>query len=133
MNDCIFCELREDKSAIIYQNKECFVVLDKYPIEEGHLLIISNDHYADMIEAPDDIVSKMFVVAKKFAEKQRAVLGAAGINIGANIGKEAGQVVMHFHIHVIPRYPGKGRSFDFGHNRKLSPEKEKELVEKLRQ
>ncbi|MGC8652131.1 MAG: HIT family protein [Candidatus Micrarchaeia archaeon] len=132
MNDCIFCRLREDKSAVIYQNKECFVVLDKYPIEEGHMLVISNEHYENMLDAPDNVVASVFKVSKKFAIKARDALGADSINIGSNIGREAGQRVMHFHVHIIPRYKGKGRSFDFGHNRELNPEKALELIEKLK-
>ncbi|MGC8669705.1 MAG: HIT family protein [Candidatus Micrarchaeia archaeon] len=132
MENCIFCKLRDDKNTIIYQNKECFVVLDKYPIEKGHLLVISNEHYKDMLEAPKNVVESMSVVSKEFASKLKVKLGAEGINIGTNIGKEAGQKIMHFHIHVIPRYHGKGRNFNFGHNPKISEGESQALIEKLR-
>ncbi len=130
--DCTFCKLIDNKNAIIYQNKECFVVLDKYPIEKGHLLVISNEHYKDMLEAPDDVVESMFAVSKEFALRLEERLGAKGINIGTNIGEEAGQKIMHFHIHVIPRYPGRERSFDFGHNREIDAKTQNELSSKLK-
>ncbi|MEM0150080.1 MAG: HIT family protein [Candidatus Micrarchaeaceae archaeon] len=132
MEECIFCKLLEENSKILYKDSTCFVVLDKYPIEEGHLLVISNKHYENMLDAPDATVSNMFVVAKMFGQKLKEAFGANSINIGTNIGRLAGQRVMHFHIHVIPRYEGKGRSFSFGHNKELSAEEEQELMAKLK-
>jgi histidine triad (HIT) family protein len=132
MTECVFCEIYKEKEKIIYEDSYCFVVLDKYPISRGHLLIISKEHFESMLDATDEVVADMYIVAKKFAKKQEEKLGAVAVNIGTNIGKEAGQKIMHFHIHVIPRYPKGGRSFDFGHNAELNRETEKELVLKLK-
>jgi len=132
MEHCIFCELKNNTNKIIYKDKHCYVVLDKYPIEEGHMLVISNEHYGSMIEAPDPVVEDMAVVSKKFAMLLEQRLGATAVNIGSNIGEDAGQKVMHFHIHLIPRYHGGRRSFNFGHNIEMSDEKEYELIKKLK-
>ncbi|MGC8586252.1 MAG: HIT family protein [Candidatus Micrarchaeia archaeon] len=132
MESCIFCQLKNDKSAIIYENEECFVVLDKYPIEKGHLLVISKEHYENMLDAPDSAIASMFIVAKIFAKRLKEVLGANSVNIGTNVGRLAGQRIMHFHVHVVPRYPGTRRSFDYGHGRELSEKEKSELMSKLK-
>lgn len=104
MEDCIFCKLAKSKDEIVAEDKECFVLLDKYPVEYGHMLVISKSHSKDMIEAEEKSIAGMFCMARRMAKLSIERLGAAGANVGTNIGKDAGQVIMHFHIHVVPRY-----------------------------
>jgi diadenosine tetraphosphate (Ap4A) HIT family hydrolase len=94
------------KERIIYQGKNFFVVRDKYPVSEGHSLIISNqlrkDYFDLSIEERknlDEVISE----AKKLIELE---FKPDGYNIGMNCGKTAGQTVFHFHCHLIPRYEG---------------------------
>lgn len=108
MDNCIFCQIpKEDKSKLLYKDKTCYVVYDKYPVTEGHMLVISNRHYENILDAPEETVKHVFVVAKKFAQKSLSQFGATGVNVVTNSNKDANQLVMHFHVHVVPRYPGK--------------------------
>jgi histidine triad (HIT) family protein len=105
MEGCVFCALRQHgKERLLFEDSTCFVVPDRNPVEKGHLLVISNMHYLNMLEAPDEISAHMFVIAKRFGLKLCSTMGAEALNISTNIGKEAGQAVFHFHIHVVPRY-----------------------------
>ena len=105
MDGCVFCEIKAgSRERLLFEDNLCFVVPDKNPAEKGHLLVISNGHYTDMLDAPDEVAGHMFSVAKAFGQKLRSKLGAKALRISTNVGKEAGQVVFHFHIHVIPKY-----------------------------
>ena len=71
-----------------------------------------------MLDAPDDIVSKVFLVAKKIAKASIDALGAKGVNIITNAEPVAGQIVMHFHVHVIPRFKEGELKFVYGYKYK---------------
>lgn len=113
MEGCIFCNLGKQGEHIIYSDSVCYVVLDKFPAERGHMLVIPKKHYTDMLETPDAVIAKVFEVAKMMGSIAKERLDADGVNVETNIGKIAGQFVMHFHVHVIPRYAKRGpRIFD---------------------
>lgn len=112
---------------LLYKDDICYAVLDKYPISKGHLLVVTNKHFVDITSADDDTVAHIAVVAKKFAVQLKEKLHAEGINVGTNIGRAAGQAIMHAHIHVIPRYKGQGRNFNYGHNKEVSSDEKEEL------
>jgi histidine triad (HIT) family protein len=129
MSGCIFCGIRDGpKDKQIFENGAAFVILDKFPSEEGHMLVISKRHSQSMLEAGDDDVSAMFLVAKRMASRAKERLGAEGVNVATNIGREAGQIIDHFHVHVIPRFRPKRR---MPHN-EMQPELEAELIARLR-
>ncbi|MEM0154856.1 MAG: HIT family protein [Methanothrix sp.] len=102
--DCVFCRLAADSRKHIYEDEHCYVVLDINPVTRGHMLVITKKHYENVLNVPKDELSSCFGVAQDFARLVIEKLGAKGVNIGTNIGEYAGQVVMHAHIHVIPRY-----------------------------
>ena len=132
MAGCIFCSLQKSEDDIIYKDDWCYVVPDRYPISRGHILVIAVDHYSDMLSTPEDVIGHMFIIAKRYAKINVAVNEATGVNIGTNVGKSAGQAIMHFHIHVIPRYDGQERIFDFGKNKELLPEEMKDMARILK-
>ena len=90
----------------IFENDNFFIKYDKYPVSDGHLLIISRRLVLTFFELDNtekcDLV-KMFEIAKKIIESNHK---PTGYNIGMNCGTSAGQTVEHFHCHVIPRYDG---------------------------
>ncbi|MGC8567858.1 MAG: HIT family protein [Candidatus Micrarchaeia archaeon] len=135
MEECIFCKLDDfNKNSIIYKDDLCFVMIDKYPVEYGHLLVISNKHYENMLKTDDETMMHMYLIAKKFGIKQMEKLGAKGVNITTNIGKDAGQAIMHFHIHIIPRYEReKSIKYNYGHHSEIKPEHKSELISILKE
>ena len=100
----IFTTIPADR--IIYKSEHFFLIYDAYPVSKGHLLIISNTEKTDYFSLSNEEKSEltlMIDIAKNRIEQQHQ---PDGYNIGMNCGATAGQTVMHFHCHVIPRYQG---------------------------
>jgi len=104
ISSCIFCQIiRGQREAfIVYETENVVAFLDKYPVYEGHTLIVPKEHYKDIFETPDVILGEMISVAKKLSIALRVSLKASGVRIVMNNGRSAGQEIMHVHIHVIP-------------------------------
>ncbi|MBP1448780.1 MAG: HIT family protein [Thermoproteus sp.] len=127
--DCVFCRIARGEAPAwkVYDDGEILVVLDKYPASRGHLLVIPRAHYESVVDAPLDAAAKAFRVASAFA-KLWSKLGARGVNIVTNAGREAGQMIFHFHVHVIPRWGGPV----LWHGREeLRKDEAREVAEKL--
>jgi histidine triad (HIT) family protein len=129
-DECIFCKLGNDNSRTIFENEHCYVIPDRFPSEYGHMLVISKAHSESVLVASDELVASMFVAAKEIGSKLKDELGADGIAIATNVGKEAGQIIFHFHIHVIPKY--RKRVEGFMPHKELDDIRAKALVDKLR-
>jgi histidine triad (HIT) family protein len=114
MNDCIFCKLskNEMKSDRVYENDNFFVIFDINPLVIGHALIISKKHFANILEMPQTLGQEFLDAVKKTAELLLPKYKAEGFNLGCNMGKAAGQLVHHVHMHFLPRKEGDG--FRFG-------------------
>jgi len=114
MNDCIFCKIarREIPVEIIYEGDNFIAFPDANPCSKGHTLIIPKKHFVNIIELPAILGNELLDVIKKVAEI-RFKEGAEGFNVIVNNGKEAGQVVMHLHVHVIPRKKGEKANVRF--------------------
>ena len=104
MHNCVFCNYR--KSEWLLENSSFFPIWDKYPVNPGHLLIISKRHTEDLF----GLTRNEFVDLQPMVMECRAKLigecelKVDGFNVGANCGEAAGQTVFHFHLHVIPRF-----------------------------
>ena len=108
MDNCIFCKIikGEIPSVTIYENDEFKVILDRFPSNEGHVLIIPKNHCANIFEADPDMAGRLFTLAVKVAKIMKNTLGFENMNIVQNNGPVAGQTVNHLHVHLIPRYEG---------------------------
>ena len=103
---CIFCRIVKGESEAykVYETDSLVVIMDKYPVSKGHLLVITKEHYESISDAPPGIVGEAFKVAGGLARFYKLEARAQGVNIVANDGAAAGQEVFHFHVHVIPRW-----------------------------
>lgn len=106
MTDCIFCKIAQKNvpGKIIYEDDICLAFLDLSQTTDGHTLVIPKKHYENILEVDDEILSHLMIVTKNLANKIIKKLNAKGVNILTNANEIAGQTVMHFHIHIIPRY-----------------------------
>ena len=119
MDSCIFCDILTSKlpASIVYQDELCTAFMDIQPVNEGHLLVIPNEHAASLADLKPAIGSHMFAVAQRIAQAARGSgVRCQGINLFVADGAAAGQDVFHVHIHIIPRYRGDGFGFRFGPN-----------------
>jgi histidine triad (HIT) family protein len=128
--DCIFCKIVRGEAPAwkVHEDDEFVVILDKYPASYGHLLVVSKEHYVNILDAPLEKAVKGFEIATKLAKAWRE-LGAPAVNVVTNAGREAGQMVFHMHIHVIPRWGG---NLIWHGKEELREEVAGEVVEKLR-
>jgi len=108
---CVFCtKLAEHKDAehfIIKRFKYVTVLLNLFPYNAGHLLIIPNKHCKDLGELnPEERNELMFVVSESIAVLDKTIK-PDGVNVGINLGKAAGaSIIAHLHVHVLPRWEG---------------------------
>ncbi len=111
MENCIFCKIAagEIPSNTIYEDDSFRVILDLGPATKGHALVLPKNHYADLFEIPEDVLAGAAKVAKKVAGTMKEKLSCDGLNLVQNNGEAAGQTVMHFHLHIIPRYKDDGQ------------------------
>ena len=111
MENCIFCKLAngEIPTNTVYEDDGYRVILDNGPATRGHALVLPKEHYADLYEIPEDVLAGAAKVAKKVAATMKDKLSCDGLNLVQNNGEAAGQTVMHFHLHIIPRYKDDGQ------------------------
>ncbi|MBR5953711.1 MAG: HIT family protein [Pseudobutyrivibrio sp.] len=131
---CIFCKLANGDipTNSIYEDNDFKVILDADPATKGHALILPKNHFANLLEADDDVLVKALPLAKKIAKNMMEKLGCAGVNIVQNNGEAAGQTVHHLHIHVIPRYEDDPDKTICGwSHQKFTDEEIAEVVKKL--
>lgn len=104
--DCIFCKiaLGEIPCHKVYEDDDVLAFLDISQSTVGHTLVIPKKHYDNFLSTPKELMNRCMNVAQTIGQIQIRELHAKGVNILTNCYKEAGQTVMHFHIHVIPRY-----------------------------
>ena len=107
---CIFCGIVEGKipSFKLYEDDLFIAILDRFPVATGHTLVIPKSHAVDIFGLCEKEATQIMPLAVKIAANIKEVLNADGFNIVQNNGKAAGQVVFHYHMHIIPRHDGDG-------------------------
>src|SRR3989338_4835595 len=106
MIDCIFCKIVDGEIPCfkLYEDEHCLAFLDIRPSTKGHSLVIPKKHFDNWTETPEKVLAEIARVSKIVATAALKGLGADGFNIGVNTGAAAGQIIMHTHLHVMPRY-----------------------------
>jgi histidine triad (HIT) family protein len=107
---CIFCDILDGKrdGHLVYEDEYHIAFLDKYPIDDGHTLVIPKKHHERITDMNPDDVGKIFSLVPKIAKAVLIGSGADAFSLAQNNGKAAKQIIPHVHIHIIPRYTHKG-------------------------
>ncbi len=108
---CLFCRVarqrKDTKNLIVYRGPQTFVILNKYPYNNGHILIVPYMHTGSLSQLSSAVLSELMLQAQIFQEILKPLLHPDGWNIGMNIGKGAGAGIdKHIHMHVLPRWNG---------------------------
>lgn len=98
--------LNISSEKILYKDELFFIIKDSFPVNPGHLLVISNKLRNDYFELTDIEKKHLPEVIEKAKELIEMTYSPDGFNIGMNCGETAGQTILHFHCHIIPRYKG---------------------------
>ena len=132
MENCIFCKIAsgEIPSQTIYEDNQFRAILDLSPASKGHTLILPKKHFRDVKELDEDYAASIINLASKIGQAMKKELGCTGFNLVQNNGEAAGQTVMHFHMHIIPRYANGPKIVDWTPN-ESNPEEQKQLAEIL--
>ena len=131
MEGCIFCKIikGEIKAYKVYEDEYALAFLDINPVYKGHVLFIPKRHYSRFSEMPEDYACEFSKSLNKFLKIFEKKV-CKDYNIVVNQGKKAGQVVMHLHVHIIPRTDSEERLFVWK-THKLSEEEAKEVLSKF--
>lgn len=110
MTECLFCKIvrGEIPCAKVYEDDEMIAFLDIKPVNPGHLLLVPKAHHANVLETPPELLASLMKMVPSLAKAAMQATQAPAFNVGINTGPEAGQVVFHTHIHIMPRKAGDG-------------------------
>ena len=113
--DCVFCKIRDGQipSTRVYEDDRTIAFMDINPLNEGHTLVITRAHAATLFEADEADLRAAIATAKRVAVAIRTALHPDGLNLLQANGAAAFQSVAHFHIHLLPRFTGDGKGFDW--------------------
>jgi len=111
MVDCIFCKISKGEipSEKIFEGENFFVINDVNPVSEGHCLVISKEHYETIFDLPSDLGEELVDIVKKQGRRLINDGKADGIKLVNNNYEASGQIVKHFHLHIIPERKGVSR------------------------
>ena len=109
--ECVFCfqvhEGQDDKNMILYRGDGCFIMMNKFPYNGGHLLVLPYDHTPTLHNLSAETRAELMELTTLSDVVLEKVLGNHGSNIGLNKGRAGGAgIPEHLHIHVVPRWPG---------------------------
>ncbi len=131
---CLFCDIskkeknrvnksRDRKNLVLHRSKKCFVVLNKYPYNSGHLMVVPYFHTSSFDGLDDDVLFDLIKNMERSTGILKQVLNPDGFNMGLNFGKVAGAgMESHMHIHVVPRWTGDTDSMPIIAETRVMPE-----------
>jgi len=124
--DCVFCMILAGKipAAKVYDDERTLAFMDINPLSRGHCLVVTKAHAATLYDAEVEDLKAAIATAKKVAGALRKALSPDGLNVLQANGAAAFQSVPHFHLHLIPRWNGDGKGFDW----KLVPGSREEIM-----
>jgi histidine triad (HIT) family protein len=131
---CVFCSIIEGHLPIaeVYQDDNFLVLMDKYPINLGHTLVIPKMHYDNLLLMPPAEVGRLYSLVTMMCEPVVASVKADGFNVGQNNGIAANQIVPHVHVHIIPRFKPDSPDGKWPKRRVASYEELLETAKKIR-
>ena len=127
MSDCIFCDILAGRAegTFVWRDERVSAFLDIQPINPGHLMVVPNEHAANLAELPPETGERVFRVAQQLAAVlRRSELACEGVNLFLADGEVAMQEIFHLHLHVIPRRTGDRFGLTFGPDYFTKPARE---------
>lgn len=108
---CIFCQAAQAKKDkdyfVIKRYKTCFVILNTYPYNAGHIMVVSNKHCAELSQLSDQEQTELIKAVTESTQLLKKTLKPDGFNLGINLGSVAGAGIKdHLHVHIVPRWSG---------------------------
>lgn len=134
--DCLFCVKPNEKSdrdnLILYRDKNVYVIMNKYPYNNGHLMVVPYFHTSSFDGLSDNVLFDIIRITKYSVDCLRNAFHPEGFNVGINIGAPAGAgIEEHIHVHIVPRWAGDTNFMTVVGEIKVIPEHLLETYNKL--
>lgn len=133
---CVFCDAvtgQKPSPLTLHCGDRCFVILNKYPYSNGHLMVVPRRHIGRLLEAVPDELTELMALTRTAEMALSEAYAPDGLNIGINLGRPAGAgIVGHLHIHVVPRWDGDTNFMTVTADTRVVPEEPAQTVERLR-
>jgi histidine triad (HIT) family protein len=112
---CIFCAIVQGAlpATIVAESDRALAIMDINPVNDGHVLILTRTHTATLLDIAEADLLDVCRLARQMAKAMHGGLALDGLHLLQNSGRAAHQSVPHFHLHLIPRWRGDGKSFDW--------------------
>lgn len=135
--ECVLCSAfsaqQDDERYIVTRGSSCYVVMNLYPYNSGHLMVVPYRHVPALIDLTDDECLEVMNLLKRMTIALQKVMHPDGFNIGTNIGRPAGAGIDgHVHFHIVPRWNGDTNFMSTLADTKLISEEMRETLSKLR-
>jgi ATP adenylyltransferase len=123
----------DEANLVIARDRTCFALLNRYPYNGGHFMVVPYKRVADLNELTDGELTDLWLLTRRCINAVRAVMRPDGFNIGINLGQVAGAGILgHLHIHVVPRWRGDTNFMPVIANTSVVPQALRELAAQLR-
>ena len=133
---CVFCDAvtgPKPSPLTLHRGDRCFVILNKYPYTNGHLMVVPKRHIGRLLEAVPDELTELMALTRTAEMALSEAYTPDGLNVGINLGRPAGAgIVGHLHIHVVPRWNGDTNFMTVTADTRVVPEEPAQTVERLR-
>jgi len=133
---CLFCvkpQSEDAKAHIVYRGQLCYVILNRFPYTNGHLMVVPYHHAAMLEELDAETLAELMALAQLGLRVLREAYAPQGFNVGLNIGEAAGAgIVGHIHLHVVPRWGGDTNYMTTTGQTRIIPEWLDQTYERLR-
>ncbi len=136
---CVFCVMAAANSAsdaerfVLYRGQHCFVVMNIYPYNTAHLMVVPYLHVADLTMLDSSVAGELFTLTQQCVAIIQGEYAPHGFNLGMNLGRVAGAgIADHLHMHIVPRWNGDTNFMPIIGDTKLIPEALEETYTRLR-
>lgn len=124
---CIFCdkpgEEKDRENLILFRGEKSFVIMNKYPYTNGHLMITPYSHVSDITLLEGDVMAEISMEMQRSIGILKKIMNPDGFNVGMNLGKSAGAGIDdHLHLHIVPRWHGDTNFMPVLTNTRIMPE-----------
>jgi ATP adenylyltransferase len=133
---CVFCSAlagTRDDDLVLWRGADAFVVLNKYPYNNGHLMVVPNVHVSRLADVPAAALQEVAFLVQRSEAALTEAYSPHGINVGINIGKPAGAGILdHLHVHLVPRWNGDTNFMTVVGETRVLPEELAQTAHRLR-
>jgi ATP adenylyltransferase len=131
---CVFCRAGDgDDPLVVHRGAGAFVILNLFPYNNGHVMVVPRRHIATLAEASPDELTELMVLVRDCERVLTAAYAPHGINVGLNLGRAAGAgVADHLHVHLVPRWNGDTNFMTVVADARVLPETLEQTAARLR-